>query len=266
MKIVLGDIEEAPLKEVEGELTGRGAEAIGVVTDVSDAASVAELRDRALDRFGAVHLVHNNAGIGMGGPIWEVSEEDWRWILGVNLWGVVHGVATFVPLLHRAGRGARGQHGVDRRPRHRAVPRPLQRHQAGGGRHLRDALQGPPGGGAPPASASRSCAPASSRHASPSPTATVPTGRPTARSRAPRTMRGADPGHGRRRHPSLGRGRSGHRRRARRHLLHPHPPRADAALHDTLRRHHAGAAAERRSPSADGRAPRRAQRPRSARA
>ena len=50
------------------------------------------LRDRALDRFGAVHLVHNNAGIGLGGPIWEVTEEDWRWILGVNLWGVIHGV------------------------------------------------------------------------------------------------------------------------------------------------------------------------------
>ena len=70
------------------------------MTDVSDAASVRALRDRTLDRFGAVHLVHNNAGIGLGGPIWEVSEEDWRWILGVNLWGVIHGVATFVPAAH----------------------------------------------------------------------------------------------------------------------------------------------------------------------
>ena len=58
-----------------------------------------KLRDKTLDRFGAVHLVHNNAGVGLGGPIWEVSEEDWRWILGVNLLGVVHGIATFVPLL-----------------------------------------------------------------------------------------------------------------------------------------------------------------------
>ena len=71
MKIVLADIEEGPLKEAEGELTGRGTEAIGVVTDVSDAASVRALRDRALDRFGAVHLVHNNAGVGLGGPIWD---------------------------------------------------------------------------------------------------------------------------------------------------------------------------------------------------
>ena len=105
MKIVIADIEEGPLKEAEGELTGRGAEAIGVVTDVSDAASVRELRDRALERFGAVHLVHNNAGIGTGGPIWDFSEEDWRWIIGVNQWGVIHGIATFVPLLMEQGEG-----------------------------------------------------------------------------------------------------------------------------------------------------------------
>jgi NAD(P)-dependent dehydrogenase (short-subunit alcohol dehydrogenase family) len=76
-----------------------------VVTDVSDRASVEALRDAALERFGAVHLVHNNAGIGLGGPIWEVSEEDWRWILGVNLWGVIHGVAAFTPLLMEQGEG-----------------------------------------------------------------------------------------------------------------------------------------------------------------
>ena len=105
MKIVLGDIEEHPLKEAVDDLTSKGAEALGVVTDVAEATSVQALRDRALDRFGAVHLVHNNAGIGLGGPIWEVSEEDWRWILGVNLWGVIHGIATFVPLLLEQGEG-----------------------------------------------------------------------------------------------------------------------------------------------------------------
>ena len=105
MKIVLGDIEEGPLKEAVGDLTSSGAEALGVVTDVADGASVEALRDQALDRFGAVHLVHNNAGIGLGGPIWEVSEEDWRWILGVNLWGVIHGVRTFTPLLVEQGEG-----------------------------------------------------------------------------------------------------------------------------------------------------------------
>jgi NAD(P)-dependent dehydrogenase (short-subunit alcohol dehydrogenase family) len=105
MKIVLGDIEEGPLKEAVDELTGAGAEALGVVTDVADLASVQALRDGALDRFSAVHLVHNNAGIGLGGPIWEVREEDWRWIIGVNLWGVIHGVATFTPLLLEQGEG-----------------------------------------------------------------------------------------------------------------------------------------------------------------
>src|SRR5271165_5531325 len=105
MKVVIGDIEEGPLKEVEDELSSRGAEAMGVLTDVSDAASVRALRDKALERFAAVHLVHNNAGVGLGGPIWEVSEEDWRWILGVNLLGVVHGVATFVLLLIEQGEG-----------------------------------------------------------------------------------------------------------------------------------------------------------------
>ena len=105
MKVVIGDIEEGPLKDAEDELSSRGAEAMGVLTDVSDAASVRELRDKALDRFGAVHLVHNNAGVGLGGPIWDVSEEDWRWILGVNLLGVVHGIATFVPLLLEQGEG-----------------------------------------------------------------------------------------------------------------------------------------------------------------
>jgi NAD(P)-dependent dehydrogenase (short-subunit alcohol dehydrogenase family) len=105
MRIVLADIEEGPLKQAVDDLTAAGAGALGVVTDVADRASVEALRDRALDRFGAVHLVHNNAGIGLGGPIWEVTEEDWRWILGVNLWGVIHGVATFTPLLIEQGEG-----------------------------------------------------------------------------------------------------------------------------------------------------------------
>ena len=105
MRIVLGDIEAGPLKLAVDDMTSTGAEVLGVVTDVSDRASVEALRDAALERFGAVHLVHNNAGIGLGGPIWEITEEDWRWILGVNLWGVIHGVATFTPLLLEQGEG-----------------------------------------------------------------------------------------------------------------------------------------------------------------
>ena len=105
MKLVLADIEEPVLEETARGLLARGAEVLAVATDVADAASVRELRDRALTRYGGVHLVHNNAGVGVGGPIWEVTEEEWRWILGVNLWGVIHGINAFVPLLLEQGEG-----------------------------------------------------------------------------------------------------------------------------------------------------------------
>jgi NAD(P)-dependent dehydrogenase (short-subunit alcohol dehydrogenase family) len=105
MRVVIADIEEGALKAAADELASDGAEVLCVVTDVADAASVRELRDRSLDRFGAVHVVHNNAGVGLGGPIWEIPDADWQWILGVNLWGVVHGISTFVPLLIEQGEG-----------------------------------------------------------------------------------------------------------------------------------------------------------------
>ncbi len=105
MRVVIADIEEGALKDAERELAGGGADVLAVRCDVAEGESVRALRDRALDRFGAVHLVHNNAGVGLGGPIWEVPESDWRWILGVNLWGVVHGLAAFVPLLVEQGEG-----------------------------------------------------------------------------------------------------------------------------------------------------------------
>ncbi|MGA2520274.1 MAG: SDR family NAD(P)-dependent oxidoreductase [Acidimicrobiales bacterium] len=105
MKLVLADIEEGPLKLTADALTASGAEVEAVVTDVSDGAAVEALRDRALERFGAVHMVHNNAGVGVGGVLWTVSEADWKWILGVNLWGVIHGIRTFVPLLVDQGEG-----------------------------------------------------------------------------------------------------------------------------------------------------------------
>jgi NAD(P)-dependent dehydrogenase (short-subunit alcohol dehydrogenase family) len=105
MKLVLADIEEPALEATASALTAEGADVLAVVTDVSDASSVQALRDRALQHFGAVHLVHNNAGVGVGGPIWEVTEEEWRWILGVNLWGVVHGISAFVPVLLEQGEG-----------------------------------------------------------------------------------------------------------------------------------------------------------------
>lgn len=105
MRLVLADVEETALDVAAKELAGAGAEVLPVVTDVADSASVAALRDRAMERFGTVHLVHNNAGIGIGGLMWEMSESDWRWLLGVNLWGVIHGIRAFVPLLIEQGEG-----------------------------------------------------------------------------------------------------------------------------------------------------------------
>jgi NAD(P)-dependent dehydrogenase (short-subunit alcohol dehydrogenase family) len=105
MKVVLADIEEAALKEADVAMAASGADVLSVVTDVSVGSSVEELRDKALSRFGTVHLVHNNAGVAVGGPLWTVSEADWTWVLGVNLWGVIHGIRAFVPVLLEQGEG-----------------------------------------------------------------------------------------------------------------------------------------------------------------
>jgi NAD(P)-dependent dehydrogenase (short-subunit alcohol dehydrogenase family) len=105
MKVVLADIEKAALDEAVAAVTAAGVDAIGVPTDVSDGAAVEALRDAALDRYGAIHVACNNAGVGTGGKIWEQTVEDWQWVLGVNLWGVIHGVRTFVPVMLRQGEG-----------------------------------------------------------------------------------------------------------------------------------------------------------------
>lgn len=104
MRLVLADLEEPALKVAADELS-RTTEVLAVPTDVSESSSVDALRHSAIDHFGAVHLVHNNAGVGAGGLLWEVSEADWRWVLGANLWGVIHGIRAFVPLLVAQGEG-----------------------------------------------------------------------------------------------------------------------------------------------------------------
>jgi NAD(P)-dependent dehydrogenase (short-subunit alcohol dehydrogenase family) len=92
MQLVLADIEPGPLEAAATEL---GAEP--VVCDVSDKAAVDALADRAFARFGSVHLVFNNAGVAVAGPVWEMSHEDWRWTIDVDLWGPIHGVEAFLP-------------------------------------------------------------------------------------------------------------------------------------------------------------------------
>jgi NAD(P)-dependent dehydrogenase (short-subunit alcohol dehydrogenase family) len=94
MHVVIADIEKPALDATAADLG-----VVGIVTDVSDAGSVQALADEVVTRFGAVHLIANNAGVGGGGRIRECSLDDWNWVLGVNLWGVVHGVHAFLPLL-----------------------------------------------------------------------------------------------------------------------------------------------------------------------
>jgi NAD(P)-dependent dehydrogenase (short-subunit alcohol dehydrogenase family) len=99
MKIVLADVEGNTLEQAATELRAQGAEVLSMLCDVRKGPQVQALADAAMKRFGAVHLVFNNAGVGSGGLIWENTEADWEWVLGVNLWGVIHGVRIFTALM-----------------------------------------------------------------------------------------------------------------------------------------------------------------------
>lgn len=103
MKLALADIQADALAATVDELRAQGALAFGEAVDVSRAADVERLAQRTLDAYGAVHLLFNNAGVAAGGLIWEQTLKDWEWVLGVNLWGVVHGVRTFVPIMLAQG-------------------------------------------------------------------------------------------------------------------------------------------------------------------
>jgi NAD(P)-dependent dehydrogenase (short-subunit alcohol dehydrogenase family) len=97
MSVVLGDIEEPVLAEAVTELEATGAEVLGMRCDVSDHESVLTLRDATFDRFGAAHVVCLNAGVAGGGTILEQTVNSWNWVLGVNLFGIVHGLDAFLP-------------------------------------------------------------------------------------------------------------------------------------------------------------------------
>jgi NAD(P)-dependent dehydrogenase (short-subunit alcohol dehydrogenase family) len=104
MKVVVADIEADVLAEAVAGLPD-GSEVEAVVCDVADAAQVDALRDRAVERFGTAHVICNNAGVSAGGPVWEHTDEDWQWVLGVNLFGVIHGIRAFTPLFIAQGEG-----------------------------------------------------------------------------------------------------------------------------------------------------------------
>ena len=99
MKLVLADVAQAPLDVAVAELKAQGAEVAAMRCDVSKGADVEALAKLAIDTFGGVNLLFNNAGVGSGGLVWENTVKDWEWVLGVNLWGVIHGVRVFTPLM-----------------------------------------------------------------------------------------------------------------------------------------------------------------------
>ncbi len=99
MKLVLADIQADALEAARAEMEGAGAEVLAQRTDVSRGEQIEALAAATMQRFGAVHLLFNNAGVGASGLIWESSVADWNWNLGVNLWGVIHGVRAFTPLM-----------------------------------------------------------------------------------------------------------------------------------------------------------------------
>ena len=105
MKLVLADIESLPLDDAVAELEGRGTEALGVRTDVSRLEQVEALAEAALEAFGAVHVLCNNAGVGTSAPISQTSMADWEWTIGIDLWGPIYGVKAFLPIMERQGEG-----------------------------------------------------------------------------------------------------------------------------------------------------------------
>ena len=102
MNLVLADVQQDALDRAAAELQGTGAQVLAMRVDVSKAAEVEALGAAARNRFGAPHLVFNNAGVGGGGLIWEHSVKDWEWVLGVNVMGVAHGVRVFTPMMLEA--------------------------------------------------------------------------------------------------------------------------------------------------------------------
>ena len=105
MKIVLADRDEGGLAKAGPELEQHGTDVLTVPTDVGELSSVQALADRAFDRFGAVHVVFNNAGVAISGRMHEHTHEEWEWVMRVNLWGVIHGVEVFVPRMIAQGQG-----------------------------------------------------------------------------------------------------------------------------------------------------------------
>jgi NADP-dependent 3-hydroxy acid dehydrogenase YdfG len=103
MKIVLADVEQKALSITESEIKAKGADILGVVTDVSKLDDIKSLAKKTIEAFGKVDLLFNNAGVATGSSIWESSINDCKWVIGVNLWGVIHCIHEFVPIMLKYG-------------------------------------------------------------------------------------------------------------------------------------------------------------------
>jgi NAD(P)-dependent dehydrogenase (short-subunit alcohol dehydrogenase family) len=101
--VVVGDLDAAGMESVASEVRGLGVKALTVRTDVSELAQVEALAAQAFESFGAVHVLCNNAGVAAWGGLESATHRDWQWVLGVNLWGVIHGVEAFVPRMIARG-------------------------------------------------------------------------------------------------------------------------------------------------------------------
>ena len=99
MNVVMADIEVDPLEEAAGKLRAEGATVVAVPTDVSDGDQVDALATASVAAFGPIHVLCNNAGVGNSGMIATLTTDDWSWVLGVNLWGVIHGLRAFLPAM-----------------------------------------------------------------------------------------------------------------------------------------------------------------------
>ncbi len=99
MNLVLVDVQQDALDKAQAEMEAAGAAVLARKVDVSDTAQMEALAQAVQQRFGAPHFVFNNAGVGAGGMVWENTVKDWEWVLGVNVWGVIHGVRLFTPMM-----------------------------------------------------------------------------------------------------------------------------------------------------------------------
>lgn len=103
MKVVISDNDEKRLNRLERKMKRSGAQVISVLADVSKANEVENLAKKTLESFGGVNILFNNAGIAIPNRVWEYGLDDWEQVLGVNLWGVIHGIRTFIPIMIKQG-------------------------------------------------------------------------------------------------------------------------------------------------------------------